>query len=150
MSDPWQKSILHGYLTSNGAEMVEVDYLRQRKQEASEYDSVFNTLPVTMILPHDTGPEQCSKLKRENFGTPDDSIVTEWWVEKCVFSKMLVDKTSTLCQPLGNTHLPGQRLLPHESSINFAELWKASTSSRFVLHPSLVSISCTSRKPSSS
>ncbi|KAI9715813.1 MAG: hypothetical protein M1828_000718 [Chrysothrix sp. TS-e1954] len=104
-----KEAILVGYLEANGAQVVDHNFFRLREQEASQNDSVLDSPRVTVVLPCDTSEHRLQTLKQDQLSqlAPEDSIVSEWWIEKCIFSKSLISQESPFCSPIGNEVIPG-------------------------------------------
>lgn len=86
-----QAGILHNFLTANGAIILSEDEMRNR--------AIHSNLEVTIVVPHDFHPSKLKRLQSEDFYEDDDRCVNDFWVEKCLHLKTLVDRNNIQCQP---------------------------------------------------
>jgi len=87
---------MHNFLVSNGATIL----------EQSDSAQVNEDQAIIVLVPHSTPAAEVQKLQ---FDLPIRTrIVSEWWVEKCLHEKTLIDELQTpLSQPLQTVDIPG-------------------------------------------
>ena len=63
-----------------------------------------------LVLPHNLQQRQTKQNALADLPSPDDRLcqVSEWWVEKCLHRKVLLDPIeNTLCQPFQKSSVQG-------------------------------------------
>lgn len=91
-----QTAILTNAVLTNGATIV----------EATEIESQSERSEVLVVVPHDIGGERLAELP-EALDKADK--VNEWWVEKCLHGKSIIEYTSSsLYQPFRRTKIAGE------------------------------------------
>ncbi len=89
---------LEDVLTQNGATIV---HSPSDLEEASRYPTFKERY---LLVPHDAS----SASANLDDLPPSTSMATEWWVERCVYSKTLLDPMDdVLSRPLGDAEVPG-------------------------------------------
>jgi DNA replication regulator DPB11 len=69
--------------------------------------SVDNLNKGFLVLPHDTKVDVTSGSLPERAGSL--TLVTNWWVERCLYGKSLVDPTKdVLSRPFNKLHINGE------------------------------------------
>lgn len=96
-------NILRQHLDSNGAAVV-CDAIDLDKFASDDIGQGF------VLVPHDVQPDVTS-LPEVAGGM---SLVTNWWVERCLHGKCLVDPTDVLCRPFDKLSISGSCLLSRE------------------------------------
>lgn len=70
--------------------------------------SIDSNRPVRIVVPHDASAHILRELRTQSIATPVDEVVTEWWVEKCLYSKRLEKTTFVLHRPLEIRSISGR------------------------------------------
>jgi len=103
---------MHNFLISNGATIIERNDSTHHTDEQA----------VVVLVPHSTPAAEVQKLQ---FDLPIRTrVVSEWWVEKCLHEKTLIDESQTpLSQPLRTAGIPGfERLVICPTSFSGIDL----------------------------
>ena len=115
-----QTGILHTYLAENGAQVLSRDDLQLQDNLDAEDDVKTPFSPksqIGVIVPHDISISELDAFSSTWFLPSHCSLVTDWWVEKCLYDKTLASKDFVLYQPLKNHPIEGmfsaEQLLPH-------------------------------------
>ncbi|KAF2087961.1 hypothetical protein K490DRAFT_3596, partial [Saccharata proteae CBS 121410] len=105
--DATKTAVLYNILTSNGAQVMKTveDIVGWAPELPSEHLE-----EIYLIVPHEMTKDQVNQLP---FPLPLLTAVNEWWVEKCLFRKFLVNPTTeltvemTVCKPFERFPLKG-------------------------------------------
>ncbi len=99
----------------NGARLLSYEEMQERFHGANLSGDTSTRLPVdlsilvTIIVPHNYSDDNLSSLKSQNFVAGNDRYVTDWWVERCLHYKTLMDKNFVLSRPLSSRIVEGSR-----------------------------------------
>jgi len=99
----------------NGARLLSYEEMQERFQGASLSGNTSTRLPVdlsflvTIIVPHNFSADNLSSLKSQKFVAGNDEYATDWWVERCLHYKTLMDKDFVLSRPLSSRIIEGSR-----------------------------------------
>lgn len=88
--DNQQVSKLLAHLEGGGAEMISLEMFQSLP--ASEKDT------ITILVPHNAGDSLLAEVRR--LSKSQLQLVSEWWVEKCIFNKRNVSKDRVDCKPI--------------------------------------------------
>ena len=97
-TDSRQTGILQAYMTSNGAEVL------LGKQDVPFSEQV----QLAVVVPYDATLNALEHLLGPGFDNKSGQLVTDWWVEKCIFSKSLVDRNHMLSRPILKRPIDGK------------------------------------------
>lgn len=98
-----QTNILRNHLEKNGARVLSID-------ETEKFPSSDLTRGY-LVLPNDVEVDVASGSLPERAGSTMN-LVTNWWVERCLYGKRLVDPTAdVLSRPLDKLSINGKLLV---------------------------------------
>lgn len=87
---------MHKFLSSNGAQIIAQSPDTQHNEEQA----------VVLLVPHSIPAVEVQTLQLDL--PMRTRVVSEWWVEKCLHEKRLIDESQTpLSQPLQTATIPG-------------------------------------------
>jgi DNA replication regulator DPB11 len=109
-----QTEVLHNFLVNNGGEVL----------EASDVSAEDETPPILIVVSHKVTPEQRQQVRQVEMQLAYRChVVNEWWVEKCLHQKELIEVQTPLCQPFTTFPLAGfEKLTICPSSFSGADL----------------------------
>lgn len=109
-----QTEVLHNFLINNGGQVI----------EASDASADDDTPPIMVIVPHKATSEQRQQIRQLEMQLAYRCrIVNEWWVEKCLHQKELINVQTPLCQPFNTFPILGfEKLIICPSSFSGADL----------------------------
>ncbi|KAI9671341.1 MAG: hypothetical protein M1831_004250 [Alyxoria varia] len=109
--EPQKTQVLQDFVSSNGADVLSREvverralYLEESTTEISNHD---RTKATTYVVPHDISSEKLADLRGQSFLHEQDDLVTDWWVEKCIYLKTHVNTNGPLCKPLDKLPIEG-------------------------------------------
>lgn len=88
--------------------MVQRSRISTSDDREDEDTSIDPNKPVRIVVPHDVSARNLRELRTQGIARPVDEVVTEWWVEKCLYSKRLEKTTFVLHRPLEIRSISGR------------------------------------------
>lgn len=104
--DDRQTAILQTHLTAGGAILFSEEDMKGRQIQAVTNDvgeELSQQQRMIFLVPSTTQQQVLSELEKSpSFDSRHDEIMTDWWVEKCVFARKKVSFNTALCRPIGS------------------------------------------------
>ena len=97
-------------MASNGARLLSYKEMHEHSDISNNPATSSLTdpiTPVTIIVPHNFSDDDLFLLKSEKWVATNDRYVTDWWVERCLHYKSIMDRDFVLSRPLGSRIIEG-------------------------------------------